>query len=397
MTIPHNKKSFGADALLGAIALATILAAPAAFAAAGQQSQQGQMIRPHHPQLPVARGTIELVFVLDTTGSMGGMLEGAKTKIWGIVNDVLQRRGAASTHVKVGLVAYRDRGDAYLTRVTPLTSNLDEVYAQLMALRAEGGGDGPEDVRSAMADALRAAGWSANGPGLSQVMFLVGDAPPHDDYHALPSTSASARLAQRRGIIVNTIQCGTMQETTPAWRTIARAGGGEYFAIAQDGGVDVVATPYDQELARLGEQMGGTYMAFGDAHHRARKQSGQVAMEASVMAAAPAPARAERALNKALNTAAYDESDLVQKAESKGVDLPKMAEAELPDALRRLDPAKRQAALDQAVAERKALRERIVVLSRQRESYLAEQQRKKAGPKTGFDAAISEALARQVK
>ena len=391
MTTPHNKPSFFVQALLGTLALA-LQGAPA-FAA----GQQGQYPRPYHQQMPIQRATIELVFVLDTTGSMGGMLEGAKTKIWGIVNDVLQRRGAASTQVRVGLVAYRDRGDAYLTKITPLSSNLDEVYAQLMALRAEGGGDGPEDVRSALADALRAAGWSAHATGLSQVMFLVGDAPPHDDYQGVPSTTASARQALRRGILVNTIQCGSMQETTPAWRSIAQAGGGDYFAIAQDGGVDVPATPYDQELARLGEQMGGTYMAFGDAAHRARKQSGQVAMEASVMAAAPAPARAERALNKALNSAAYDESDLVQKAEARDVDLPKIAEAQLPDALRRLEPAQRQAALDKAVAERKALRERIVALSKQRDAFLAEQQRRKAGPKTGFDAAISEALARQVK
>jgi Mg-chelatase subunit ChlD len=379
--------------LLGMLALAAMLSAPASAAERSGQSQYGL---PSQQQIRPMRNSIELVFVLDTTGSMGGMLEGAKTKIWGIVNDVMQRRGNANTSIKVGLVAYRDRGDAYITKVTPLSSNLDDVYAQLMNLRAEGGGDGPEDVRSAMADALRAAGWSPAGRGAAQIMFLVGDAPPHDDYHGLPSTTATARLAQQRGIIVNTIQCGSMMETTPAWRSIAQFGGGEYFAIAQDGGVEVVVTPYDQELARLGEQMGGTYMAYGKADVRERKQSMQVATE-SRMAAAPAPAVADRALNKAINAAAYDESDIIQKAEAKAIDLPSIAEAELPDSLRRLEPAKRQAALDKAVAERKGLREKIVALSKQRDAYLAEQRRKGSGSKGGFDTAVSDALARQVK
>ncbi|MDO8439058.1 MAG: VWA domain-containing protein, partial [Telluria sp.] len=106
-----------------------------------------------------AAATIELLFVLDTTGSMEGMIDGAKTKIWGIVNDVLQRQGNTRARVRVGLVAYRDRGDAYVTRITPLSDNLDVVYAQLMRYQAAGGGDGPEDVRSALADGLRAGGW----------------------------------------------------------------------------------------------------------------------------------------------------------------------------------------------------------------------------------------------
>ena len=359
--------------------------------------------RPYFPQ-PAAnqqqsarRATIELVFVLDTTGSMGGMLEGAKTRIWGIVNDVLQQPGNAGATVRVGLVAYRDRGDAYITKVTPLTDNLDAVYSQLMSFKAQGGGDGPEDVRSAMAEAVRLGGWSAPGPRTSQVMFLVGDAPPHDDYRNLPATDASSRSAARRGIIVNAIQCGNDAETTQAWRNVAQYGGGEYFAIAQDGGVDIAVTPYDEQLARLGEQMGATYMAYGASEKRVARQSAQVAMESSVAAAAPPAAIAERALNKALNDRAYDDSDLVQKAESGKLALPQIAAAELPDSLRRLAPEQRQAALDKAVAQRKALRAKIVTLSKQRDQYLAGQRAKGGAGKAGFDTAVSHALARQIK
>lgn len=377
-------------ALIAMLVLAGLASLPAhaspRYLHPSAQQQQGQ-----------APATIELLFVLDTTGSMEGMIEGAKTKIWGIVNDVLQRQGTRRARIRVGLVAYRDRGDAYVTRVTPLSDNLDAVYAQLMRYQADGGGDGPEDVRSALADGLRAAGWTAPGPRTSQVMFLVGDAPPHDDYQNLRSTAATAREAARRGIIVNAIQCGTDSETERAWRAVARHGGGDYFAIAQDGGVDAIDTPYDEPLARLGGQIGSTYMAYGKADVRAQSQSAQVMLESQVVAAAPPPAQAERAVNKALNDRAYDERDLVQQAESGKMAVAGIAEAELPDSLRKLAPARRQEALDKAVAERKAIREKIVTLSKQREQYIAEQRRKKAGGKTGLDEAISSALAKQIK
>ena len=365
------------------------LCAPAAHATELQAQAQPRQ----QQQQPIqARRTIELMFVLDTTGSMGGMLEGAKTRIWGIVNDLLQRQGTAGTTIRVGLVAYRDRGDAYVTRITPLSANLDAVYSQLMSFRPEGGGDTPEDVRSAMADAVRAGGWSRPGPRTSQVLFLVGDAPPQA-YRNVASTVATASAARQRGIIVNAIQCGADPDTTDAWHDVAQHGGGEYFAIAQDGGVDAIVTPYDQPLAELGQQMGGTYMAYG-ADRRA-KQSSQMAMETRVAAAAPPAAVAERAVNKALNDRAYDESDLVQKAEA-GARVATVAEAELPEALRALPAAQRQAALDRAVAERKTLKAKILALSKQREQYLA-QQRAKNGKAAGLDAAVSAALARQIK
>lgn len=379
-------------ALFAALILAGLASLPAhatQFAAPPVAPNQAQ-------SLPGRQATIELMFVLDTTGSMGGMLEGAKAKIWGIVNDLLQQRSLGGATIRVGLVAYRDRGDNYVTRVTPLSANLDAVYSQLMSFQAQGGGDTPEDVRSAMAEAVRLGGWSAPGSNTSQIIFLVGDAPPHDDYRNMPATDTSARNAARRGIVVNTIQCGDNPSTRNAWLNVAQNGNGEYFAIAQDGGVEVLVTPYDQELAQLGEQMGATYMAYGATDKRRASQSAQVAMESRVVAAAPAAAKADRALNKALNARAYDESDLVQQAEAGTVALPKIADAELPDSLRSLPPAQRQAALDKAVGQRKELRERIVVLSKKREQYLA-QQRSERSSKGAFDAAVSAALAKQIK
>ena len=235
------------------IICAMVLLAPAARA----QNDPATQVK----DVAGAKPTIELVFVIDTTGSMGGLIEGAKQKVWGIVNEVM--KSSSKPEVRMGLVAYRDHGDAYVTQVTPVTRDLDSIYNTLMGYQAVGGGDGPEDVRQALADGVHKVGWSPRSPNLAQILFLVGDAPPHDDYSNEPDTVASALEAVKSGILVNTIQCGNMPGTDLVWKKISRAGEGQYFAIAQDGGVVAIATPYDAELARLGSNVGGTYMAYG--------------------------------------------------------------------------------------------------------------------------------------
>ena len=127
---------------------------------------------PAPPVTNASGATLEMVFVLDTTGSMGGLLEGAKQRIWGIVNEVMQ--SSAHPSVRVGLVAYRDVGDQYVTKVLPLTSDLDKVYTTLMDYRADGGGDTPEDVRRALADGVAQAGWAKDTTRTAQIVFLVG-------------------------------------------------------------------------------------------------------------------------------------------------------------------------------------------------------------------------------
>src|SRR5262245_2388420 len=87
---------------------------------------------------PTKKPRVEVVFCLDTTGSMGGLLEGAKAKIWSISNQIAN--GKPTPELKIGLVAYRDKGDAYTTQVHDLTDDLDDVHAKLKKFEAAGGG-----------------------------------------------------------------------------------------------------------------------------------------------------------------------------------------------------------------------------------------------------------------
>ena len=360
--------------------------------------------RPPQPQPPVVDApagekTLEMVFVIDTTGSMGGLIEGAKQRVWGIINEVMQT--PAHPNVRVGLVAYRDHGDQYVTQVLPLTNDLDKVYTTLMEFRAEGGGDGPEDVRQALADGVTKAGWSKSSGSTAQIVFLVGDAPPHDDYLQEPDTLDTTKRAVEAGMVVNTIQCGAAEDTRQVWQRIARSGEGQFFAIAQDGGVQTIASPYDARLSELGNSLGATYLAYGGgageegARFRVEAKARQVRTESAVAGAAPVAAQADRAVNKALNRDAYV-GDLLQSIENGSVKLDAVKDEDLPDDLKKLPAAERQKEIDRRLAERRKIRDEIVSLNKQRDAYIAAERKKQSGTQTGFDAAVASALKEQL-
>lgn len=347
---------------------------------------------------PVAnkQKTLEMVFVIDTTGSMGGLIEGAKTKIWSIVNEVMQRQDRPK--VKVGLVAYRDNGDEYVTQVTPLTEDLDQVYTKLMDFQANGGGDTPENVRRALADGVDKAGWSKANQNTAQILFLVGDAPPQS-YEQEPDVLVTTAKAVRQNMIINTIQCGEASDTRQIWQQVALRGEGKFFAIAQDGGVQSISTPFDARLAELANKLGNTYLAYGGGEgetgvaYRAEKQKSQAAAESKVVSA-PSTAQADRAMNKAINKDAYS-GDLVQSIENNEVKLEEVKEADLPENMKKMTPTERKQEIDKRLAERKQIRSEIMELSKQRDAYI-KAERAKLGKSDGFDSAVASALSEQM-
>jgi len=350
-------------------------------------------------QLSSGGASMEMVFVLDTTGSMGGLLTGAKERIWGIINEVMQTSKLSS--VKVGLVAYRDRGDRYITQVLPLTEDLDKVYSTLMDYEAQGGGDEPEDVRRALAEGVSQAGWSLTSPGNAQILFLVGDAPPHD-YADEPNPLTTADLAVKQGIIVNTIQCGSSAMTQQVWEAIARRGQGQYFLIPQNGGVQTISTPYDEQLSQLGSRLGGTYMSYGGGGGAAGGQYRETQKQAvdayeSIVATRSAPsAAAERTVNKALNSKAYI-GDLLQDIENGSTKLESVKTEDLPSELQKLSVEERKQEIEKRLAERREIRKQIMELSQQRTAYIASERKKRTGgAQNGFDVAVSAALREQL-
>jgi Mg-chelatase subunit ChlD len=171
---------------------------------------------------------VEIVFCLDTTGSMAGLINTARKKIWSINKQIAA--GKPTPRIKIGLVAFRDRGDEYVTKVIDLSDDLDSIHRQLSAFKADGGGDEPEDVNKALYDAVQEINWS-NDPNTLKMIFLVGDAPPHMDYADELQYPEICKMAVAKDIVINTIQCGNSPETRKYWIDIARLGEGSYVQI----------------------------------------------------------------------------------------------------------------------------------------------------------------------
>src|SRR3954471_24710293 len=186
---------------------------------------------------PAKKPQVEVVFCLDTTGSMGGLIEAAKQKIWSISNQIAS--GKPTPELKIGLVAFRDKGDAYITKVHDLSDDLDAVYANLKTFQAQGGGDAPEHVNQALFDAVHKIKWSTDDDTL-RILFLVGDAPPHMDYKDDVKYPETCKKACEKGIIINTIQCGEDAECTKYWQDICKRAEGSYVKISQEGGARTV-------------------------------------------------------------------------------------------------------------------------------------------------------------
>ncbi len=164
----------------------------------------------------VDKPVVEVAFVLDTTGSMGPLIEGAKRKIWAIATAIVDAYPEAD--IRMGLVAYRDIGDVYVTKTFDLTTDIQDLYANLLELKARGGGDWPESVNEALDVAVTKLSWT-QGEEICRIMFLVGDAPPHMNYAQDTKYPDVLRMASERDIVVNAVQAGGARDTERVWRT----------------------------------------------------------------------------------------------------------------------------------------------------------------------------------
>lgn len=146
---------------------------------------------------------LDVLFVLDTTGSMGKEIERLKRTIE-IINLNLSSL-SSKPQVRFGMVLYKDRGDEYVTRTVPLTGDLDVFQKELNKVRADGGGDGPEDLQSALADAVQKISWNRDGVRL---VFVITDAPPHLDYGQKYTFVNAAGDAKKQGIKIFSVGTG---------------------------------------------------------------------------------------------------------------------------------------------------------------------------------------------
>ncbi|HEY4758289.1 MAG TPA: vWA domain-containing protein [Chthoniobacterales bacterium] len=330
---------------------------------------------------------IQVCFVLDTTGSMGGLIEGAKQKIWSIANEMISAQ--PTPELKLGLIGYRDRGDDYVVKSFSLTDDIDAIYGHLREFQAGGGGDTPESVNEALAEAIHKMPWSSDSKVL-KIIFLVGDAPPHMDYPNGPKYPDLCREAAKKDLIINTIQCGEMAETKPIWQAIAKMSEGSYAGISQSGNVAVISTPMDKELSRLNDRIGATLIPYGDT-----KQQAEVHAKYAIAASAPVSAMADRlSYNSKTGKVVQGRGELVDALNDKTLKLDEIDQKQLPTELQKLDKSELQKRISKARDERADVQKQIVEVSKKREAYIQSENKRLAAEGKGdaFDQKVTETV-----
>jgi Mg-chelatase subunit ChlD len=336
---------------------------------------------------------IDVVFVLDTTGSMGGLIQTAKEKIWSIATTMASAQ--QTPEIRIGLVAYRDRSDAYVTKVVDLSDDLDSVYATLMDFQADGGGDTPESVNKALYDAVHQMSWSEQDQAY-KVIFLVGDAPPHMDYNEVqyPEIVASAL---EKGIVVNTIQCGDVSTAVEPWTQIASLGHGNFFQVEQAGSAVAYSTPYDEEIAELSAKLDDTRLYYGTEEEK-EKMRDKVAATDKLNASASYASRARRGVFNASaggRTNLLGENELIDAVSSGTVDLDDIEKDALPETVAVMAPAEQQAYVAGLASERADLKRQIQELSQDRVGYLAKKVEEAGGLEESLDQKLYDTVREQ--
>jgi hypothetical protein len=337
---------------------------------------------------------IQIAILLDTSNSMDGLIDQARSQLWKIVNELATAsKDGEEPVLEVALFEYGNnrlsRDDGYIRLVLPLTTDLDKVSEELFALTTNGG---DEYCGHVIQEAVAELEWSDSGDDMKAI-FIAGNEPFTQggvDYRD------SCRDAIDRGIVVSTIHCGTLAEgERTGWKDGALLADGNYMAIDQNTAVAHVAAPQDDEIARLGSELNDTYVAFGAAGAVGQTRQNEEDSKAGRVAPGVATQRAVFKSSVHYKNASWDLVDAVKQGE---VELEDLEEEELPENMRGMNAQEQQAFLDAQRQKREQLQQKIQELNAARKEYVAEKQKEAAeeGSET-LDTAMIKGLKEQAK
>lgn len=330
---------------------------------------------------------VQIALLLDTSNSMDGLIDQARSQLWSVVNEfAAARRGGQGVELQVALYEYGNNripaARGYVRQVLPFTTDLDRVSEELFALTTLGGDEYCGLVIQTALDELR---WSAS-PGDLKAVFIAGNEPFGQG--PVDFRQVSAR-AQARDIAINTIHCGSRADgERTGWSEGARLAGGTFGVLDQDQKVAYVPAPQDEEIARLSGALNDTYIPYG-----AEGTAGQARQKAqdSNATGANMGASISRAFTKSTRLYSNSTWDLVDAVNNQKLDLASVKSADLPPALQKMSVEQRKAVVKEKTEERARLQARLQDLEKERKGYLAQIRRAEAAPDT-LDAVMMQGL-----
>jgi hypothetical protein len=335
---------------------------------------------------------VQIALLLDTSNSMDGLIEQAKSQLWRVANDLAySSRCGERTQMEIALYEYGNDnlspGENYVRQILPFTKDLDLVSQKLFALRTRGG---QEYAGAVIKDAVQNLRWNSRDD-VYKALFIAGNEPFTQGPVYFRDSIAQAA---RKGIRVNTIFCGGYSEGVQTqWQDGAMAGRGAYLTIDQNRAVVVDPTPYDNEIAQLGDRLNETYVAYGASGRRGRAMMNQTDQLAQSLPASSG-AMLERSVMKASKQYAAPEWDIASRVAAGVTSAKELKAEELPGELQ----GKSDTELDDYFKKQHKTRENIQVrmgeLKRQREDFLA---KKKAGQAASGAATFDDAMRKAIR
>jgi len=336
----------------------------------------------------------EIVFCLDATGSMSGLIDTAKEKIWDIVSDLAQQDDIDT--LKMGMIFYRDRGDTFITKQIPMNIDLDEVYADLLEIQADGGGDTPESLNQALYESVTAMKWSSDS-STYKTIFVVGDCPPHMDYQDDIKYTESCKLAAEKGITINTIKLGeSCTEAIVHFQRISECTNGAYLKLDQHAQDYAIATPYDSEINKVSKDIDNSRMYYGsrevqEYNYSKKEKSMKVYDDGSVTANS---SRASYKNSKVGKKGAYGTNELINDFDEGKLKINEIKDEELPRELKNLSKSEIESKIIELSNERKENYSKLQELLKLKKAYI-ESKEEEQNDKPSFSREVLKILKEQ--
>jgi hypothetical protein len=338
-----------------------------------------------------AEPKIQIAILLDTSGSMDGLINQTREQLWRIVNTFATAKKEGK-RPRLELALYQYGNDTisaeqhHVQRIVPLTTDLDKVSEALFKLTTNGGN---EYCGAAISHALNELEWSANPKDL-KLVYIAGNEP----FTQGPiNFKDSVKASINRGIVVNTIHAGTeAQGLSDSWAEAAKLADGNFLFIDSNRAVARVDAPQDAELARLSQEVNKTYIGYGRRGAESAQRQAAQDSNAMGMSAGSASTRAAAKASPMYRNADWDLIDA--KKEGKAV-----AKEELPAEMKNMNDKEQEAFIAKKAADRAELQKQIAKLSAERDQFVQAEMKKKAkdGAKTMDDALIESARGQATK
>ncbi len=314
---------------------------------------------------------IMLALLLDTSNSMDGLIDQAKSQLWKIVNELSAAKcdDGSRPNIKIALYEYgNDRlpsSENYIRMVSPLTDDLDEISSKLFSLTTNGGS---EFCGAVIQSSLNQLDWSESQADLKMI-FIAGNEPFTQGNIFYRTVCEKAKA---NDVVVNTIFCGDYHEgIRTSWKDGADITGGDYMSIAQDVKTIFVSTPYDDKIDKLNSQLNNTYIYYG------RRGESKKAMQMTEDANAESYGQANK-INRAISKSshAYKNSswDLVDAYKDDKSAIKKVDEQYLPEEMKIMSDDQKEEFVEEKLEERKTIQIQIQKLNKQRMAYIEQNQ-----------------------